>query len=65
MSMVKLNYRVKVCDGRDSAKFVVFDTEVSKLTKMEAATLALERRFGLYDKETIHIPFSNFDHTSS
>ncbi|KAL0723346.1 hypothetical protein Bca4012_037945 [Brassica carinata] len=34
-------------DGKDSATFVVFDTDMSKLTKTESATVALDEFNGV------------------
>ncbi|KAL0733383.1 hypothetical protein Bca4012_009593 [Brassica carinata] len=40
--VVRFRVELAVDDGKDSATFVVFDKEMSKLTKQEAAVLALD-----------------------
>ena len=43
-------------DGKDRAMFVVFDKEMTKLTKQEAVVLALEEVFFVY-RNTFKICF--------
>jgi len=44
-SLLRFWVELAVDDGKDSAMFVVFDREMTKLTKQEAVVLALEEVF--------------------
>ncbi|KAG2251129.1 hypothetical protein Bca52824_081265 [Brassica carinata] len=43
-SVIRFWVELAVDDGKDSAMFVVFDREMTKLTKQEAVVLALEEK---------------------
>ncbi|CAN7083952.1 unnamed protein product [Brassica oleracea var. botrytis] len=49
-SVIRFWVELAVDDGKDSAMFVVFDREMTKLTKQEAVVLALEEVFFFTNK---------------